>query len=143
MPIGALQGNRIDPEIIDTRKSEAIAMRAVMEAERALGNQPTNVSHQRGIGYDIESVSGRDGRRRFIEVKGRRKGARDVTLTHNELKCALNCEAQFILALVEVDGDTAGQPRYVTGFPFRQPATFEEAVKINLQALLDASAPPR
>ena len=65
-------------------------MAAVMETERALGNKPKDVSDQRGIGYDIESESGADGRLRFIEVKGRRKGASDVTLTKNELITALN-----------------------------------------------------
>ncbi len=142
VPIGALPGYQADPEIIDTRKSEAIAMAAVLAAERKLGNRPIDVSGKRGIGYDIESVSGRDGSLRFIEVKGRRKGARDLTLTRNELLCALNSPEKFILALVEIDGYAAGEPRYVRGFPFRSPACFEEAVKVNLQALLDASAPP-
>ena len=66
-----------------------------------------------------------------------------MTLTKNELFTAYNSQAQFILALVEVDGDQAGEPRYVQGFAFQEPAHYEEAVKVNLQALLDASAPPR
>ena len=143
VPIGLLQGTQIDPDAIETRVSEAIAMRAVMETERTLGNIPKDVSSQRGIGYDIESVTGDDGRLRFIEVKGRRKGARDVTLTKNELFTAFNSRAQFILALVEIDGDEASEARYVQGFPFYEPAHYEEAVKVNLQTLLDASTPPR
>ena len=61
IPIGLLQGDQIGPQVIDTRKSEAIAMRLVMAAERALGNTPQDVSSQRGIGRDIESTTGSDG----------------------------------------------------------------------------------
>ena len=114
-----------------------------MAAERALDNTPVDVSSQRGIGYDIESASGQDGKLRFIEVKGRRKGAPDVTLTRNELFTAFNSREQFILALVEIDSDKAGQPRYVQGFAFQEPAHYEEAVKVNLQTLMDASTAPR
>lgn len=143
IPIGLLQGEAVDADAIDTRVSEAMAMSAVMAAERALGNTPVDVSSRRGIGYDIESASGVDGKLRFIEVKGRRKGAHDVTLTRNELFTAFNSRDQFILALVEIDGEKAGQPRYVGGFAFQEPAYYEEAVKVNLQTLLDASTPPR
>ena len=102
-----------------------------------------DVSSQRGIGYDIESASGQDGKLRFIEVKGRQAGARDVTLTKNELFAAFNSREQFILALVEIDGEEASEPRYVQGFAFQEPAHYEEAVKVNLHTLLDASAAPR
>ncbi len=142
IPIGLLQGGQIDPDAINTRKSELIAMSAVMAAERTLGNTPVDVSSQRGIGYDIESASGQDGKLRFIEVKGRRKGAHDVTLTKNELFTAFNSRDQFILALVEVDGDKASEPRYARSFAFQEPAHYEEAVKVNLQTLLDASTAP-
>lgn len=43
---------------------------------------------------------------RFIEVKGRAKGATSVTITKNEILTALNEPEQFILAIVEVDGDS-------------------------------------
>ena len=46
------------------------------------------------------------------------KGARDVTLTRNDLFTAFNSREQFILALVEIDGDKASKPRYVQGFAF-------------------------
>ena len=84
-----------------------------------------------------------DGKLRFIEVKGRQAGARDVTLTKNELFTAFNSNDQFILALVEIDGDKASEPRYVQGFAFQEPAHYEEAVKVNLKTLLAASTPPR
>ncbi len=143
IPIGILLNEETRQELIDTRRSEAIAMRAVMEAERVLGNTPKDVGREKR-GYDIESVPGREkGKLRFIEVKGRKKGARDVTLTKNELHCALNSKEQFILALVEIDGDQASEPRYVWGFPFRELEYYEESVKVNLQELLTASTAPR
>ncbi len=143
IPIGILLNEETRQELIDTRRSEAIAMRAVMEAERVLGNTPKDVGREKR-GYDIESVPGREkGKLRFIEVKGRKKGARDVTLTKNELHCALNSKEQFILALVEIDGDQASEPRYVQGFPFRELEYYEESVKVNLQELLTASTAPR
>ena len=139
IPIGALQGDNIDPQVIDTSVSEAIAMAAVMETERALGNKPKDVSDQRGIGYDIESESGEDGGLRFIEVKGRRKGASDVTLTKNELITALNSPEQFILALVEIDGDQATQVSYLQGYDFKEP----KAAQFNLKQLIAESSAPR
>jgi hypothetical protein len=42
---------------------------------------------------------------RFIEVKGRAKGSKTVTVTKNEILTALNKQDDFILALVELDGD--------------------------------------
>lgn len=42
---------------------------------------------------------------RFIEVKGRAKGATTVTVSKNEILTALNKPEEFILAIVEVDGD--------------------------------------
>ena len=41
---------------------------------------------------------------RFIEVKGRAKGATTVTLSKNEILTGLNRPEEFILAIVEVDG---------------------------------------
>ena len=143
VPIGFFLDEGARQELIDTRISEASAMAAVMAAERALGNTPKDVGSEKR-GYDIESApAAENGKLRFIEVKGRKKGARDVTLTRNELHCALNSQEQFILALVEIDGDRAGEPRYVRGFPFREPAHFEESVNINLRELLNSGTAPR
>ena len=75
IPIGLLIDEETREQLIDTRKSEIIAMRAVMEAERALGNTPKLTSAVKSIGYDIESSvpPAENGRLRFIEVKGERK----------------------------------------------------------------------
>ena len=141
IPIGLLVAEPARQELLDSRRSEAIAMRAVMEAERNLGNMPIDVGGEKR-GYDVESAPA-TGKLRFIEVKGRRAGARDVTLTRNELHCALNSREQFILALVEIDGDAPAAPRYVRGFPFRELESYEVSVKVELKTLLAASTPPR
>lgn len=92
------------------RKIEAAAMRAVMRIETSLGYQPHDVSASK-IGYDIESnipetLRGTDGAPlRFIEVKGRAKGADSVTVSKNEILTAFNKPDEFHLAIVEVDGD--------------------------------------
>ncbi|MFQ3672504.1 MAG: helicase-related protein [Aggregatilineales bacterium] len=141
IPIGLLLGDKTPPEILDRRITEQIAMRAVMQAEIALGHHPRDVSTQ-NVGYDIESRDGRTGRLRFIEVKGRRAGAETVTLTYNELHRALNSPEGFILALVEVDHTVARPPRYVRRYPFREPDPLAASVNFNLRELLTMSEEP-
>jgi hypothetical protein len=146
IPIGLLIGRGMmhyapTQELLDKRITEQIAMRAVMEAEIALGNHPRDVSAQ-NVGYDIESRDGRTGRLRFIEVKGRRMGAETVTLTYNELYRALNSPEGFILALVEVDNANARLLRYVRNYPFREPDPLASSVNFNLRELLSMSEEP-
>ena len=87
---------------------EQIAMQRVMEIERELGYEPRDVSKAK-CGYDIESFvpiekrSGANGLR-FIEVKGMQRDADTVTVSKNEILTALNQPEEFILALVQVDG---------------------------------------
>lgn len=93
----------------EARKAiEMAGMKAVMTIEKHLGYMPKDVSRE-NCGYDIRSVVPEEKRvdgnvLRFIEVKGRQKGAPTVTVTVNEILTALNQPDQFILALVEVDG---------------------------------------
>ncbi|MGQ9889247.1 MAG: helicase-related protein [Aggregatilineales bacterium] len=129
-------------EILDRRITEQVAMRAVMDAEVALGNHPCDVGSQ-NLGYDIESRDGQTGRLRFIEVKGRRAGAETVTLTYNELYRALNSPDSFILALVEVDQAQARPPRYVRNYAFREPDRLAASVNFDLKELLSMSEEPR
>ena len=96
------------------RVVEAAAMSAVLRAERAAGNEPQDVSSQ-NVGYDVRSLVGGEAARtgvatRFIEVKGRAAGATTVTVSRNELLCALNNPDSFVLALVEVRLDASGVP---------------------------------
>lgn len=48
-----------DPAGVDAaalKRVEQLAMNAVVEAEKALGRMAKDVSAQRGLGYDIESI---------------------------------------------------------------------------------------
>ena len=95
----------------DRQAVEYAAMNAVMEIERRLGYVPADVSAKK-CGYDVESeipkeLRADDGCLRFIEVKGRAKGATTVTVSKNEILTGLNRPEEFILAIVEVDGTAA------------------------------------
>ncbi len=96
-----------DPEA--RRKIELAAMKAVLDLERELGFIPRDVSAAKA-GYDVESRippgkrSPEGATLRFIEVKGRAKGATTVTVTKNEILTAFNKPGEYILAIVEVDG---------------------------------------
>ncbi len=141
LPAGLLLEREQPARLLDTRITEAIAMQAVMAAEIALGCHPRDVSKE-NLGYDIESLDPRNGRLRFIEVKGRKAGADTVTVSKNEILTALNRPDQFILALVEVADGQARPPRYV-----RQPFTTEPdfaatSVNYDLPDLLARSTLP-
>jgi SNF2 family DNA or RNA helicase len=101
-----------DTFTIDAKARKAVelaAMKAVMDIEASLGFIPMDVSGAK-VGYDVESKipkerRGKEGSTlRFIEVKGRAKGATTVTVTKNEILTALNKPDDYILAIVEVDG---------------------------------------
>ncbi|HBZ35021.1 MAG TPA: RNA helicase [Rikenellaceae bacterium] len=93
------------------REIELAAMRAVMDIESSLGFVPRDVSSAK-VGYDVESQiphtlrKPNESRLRFIEVKGRVKGATTVTVSKNEILTAFNKPDEYILAIVEVDGST-------------------------------------
>ena len=93
------------------REIERLAMRMVMETEQHLGFEPRDVSADK-CGYDIESQIPGTGCLRFIEVKGRVADATTITVTRNEILTALNKPEDFILAVVQIDGDRK-QLRYV------------------------------
>ncbi len=123
------------------RRVENLAMQAVIMAELDIGNDPRDVSRH-NLGYDVESKDKDTGRLRMIEVKGRVRGATTVTITRNEILTALNKPEDFILALVEVDGEHAAQPRYVRR-PFdKKPGFTEVSVNHDLKKLLELSEPP-
>lgn len=93
----------------DRQSVEYAAMKAVLDIERELGFEPVDVSAKK-CGYDVESMIPENlrngtGNLRFIEVKGRAKGATTVTVSKNEILTGLNKPEEFILAIVEVDGD--------------------------------------
>lgn len=92
----------------DRQAIEYAAMKAVTNIETLMGYIPRDVSAQK-CGYDIESEIPKERRQgtsclRLIEVKGRAKGATTVTVSKNEILTALNGPEDYILAIVEVDG---------------------------------------
>ncbi len=124
----------------DTKRSELLAMCAVMDTERRLGFIPKDVSAQK-LGYDVESSIPNTGKLRFIEVKGRIAGARTVTITSGEIRTALNKPDDFILAIVEIDGE-ATTARYIRR-PFqREPDFGVTSVNYDLGDLLDRGEEP-
>jgi hypothetical protein len=116
---------------------EKAAMNAVFALERELNNTAKDRSKEK-IGYDIESLCGRTGNLRFIEVKGRRKDATTVTITKNEIIYGLNLPQQFILALAFVD-DKSVEVHYVQNAFRFEPDFGVTSVNFNVKDLLTKS----
>ncbi len=112
----------IDMFARETRRIELAAMKAVMDAERAADREPRDVSADK-LGWDVESRES-TGRLRFIEVKGRARGATTVTVTRNEIAKSFNVPDQWYLAIIEVEGDAIRDITYLRR-PFTQ--TLEDA----------------
>ena len=124
------------------REIEIKAMNAVMDAERALGNEPKDVSAQK-VGYDILSFNPTSKSQRFIEVKGRIDGADNIMVTRNEIITSLNKPEDYILAIVQVNQEFVHEPRYVWR-PFEvEPAFGVTAQQFELAHLINKSGPPR
>jgi hypothetical protein len=146
VPTGLLSrlggGSTVPVHAKETKEVERVAMQAVIAAERALGFEPRDVAAAK-CGYDIESRHpGGDARLRFIEVKGRVQGVDTVTVTKNEILTALNKPEQFILAIVQVDGERAASLTYVRD-PFgREPDFGVTSVNYRLSELLNKGGPP-
>jgi superfamily II DNA or RNA helicase len=143
IPVGLLAQRKGEPNFsvdADARaRVEWVAMNAVMNAERALGNEVIDVSAQK-CGWDITSmpraVNGKLPLSRHIEVKGRAKGSTTVTVTRNEILYGLNQQDKFILALVLVDGDLHEGPFYISK-PFTQePDWAVTSINLDLNQLL-------
>jgi hypothetical protein len=126
---------------VDTQASAARARAIVMDIERGLGFEPTDVEHEK-LGYDIESRVSGSGRLRFIEVKGRVAGADTVTVTKNEILYSLNKPDDFILALVEFQSDDKHRVLYLRQ-PFqREPDFGVTSVNYNFAELLKRAEAP-
>lgn len=128
----------------DRKSMEYAAMKAVMDMETKQGYIPRDVSAEK-CGYDVESRipgskqdTAHDNALRFIEVKGRQKGASTVTVSKNEILTALNRPEQFILAIVEVDGEKT-HTIYLQR-PFQNPPDFTAtSINYDIQDLIRQS----
>ncbi|WP_279002417.1 helicase-related protein [Acidaminococcus fermentans] len=136
-----------DPSLFghgDRKSMEYAAMKAVMDMEKKLGYSPRDVSAEK-CGYDVESLVPMSKRNqahgnalRFIEVKGRQKGAATVTVSKNEILTALNRPEEFILAIVEVDGEKT-RITYLQR-PFQNPPDFTAtSINFDIQDLIHQS----
>lgn len=118
------------------REVERLAMEKVMQFERKQGFEPRDISAE-NRGYDIESREPKTDRLRFIEVKGRVKGAATVTVTKNEILTSLNRPEGYVLAIVSVESGVAEKPVYLRK-PFNQEPEFGTAsVNFKLSDLLE------
>lgn len=125
----------------DRERIDGLAIAAVMEAERRLGRKPTEMHHQ-NPGYDIESKDPKTNQLLFIEVKGKSSDATTVTVSKTQIFTAFNKPDNFILAIVEVDGKTAKEPRYIRE-PFQKEPDFGvTSVNYNLSELLARAEAP-
>jgi SNF2 family DNA or RNA helicase len=123
-PPAVLEGSPLDLSR-NNKLSEQVAMNKVMEAEKAKGFIPRDVSAE-NRGYDIESRDPATGHLRFLEVKGRHSEADTVTVTRNEILTALNKPESYYLVLVLIDGDGAREPVYLKT-PFKSEPDFATA----------------
>ncbi len=122
--IAAMTGRPVAaaPPPVDTQASAAKARAIVMAIERELGFEPIDREFEK-LGYDVESKVPGTGRLRFIEVKGRVTTAETVTVTRNEILYSLNKPDDFILAIVEFQGEDRHQVHYLRQ-PFRREPDF-------------------
>ena len=145
VPIGLLAklgGNIVEiGNAQDKQAAAAVARAAVMQAERSLGYEPVDRETDK-LGYDIESKVPGTGRLRFIEVKGRAEGATTVTVTKNEILTSLNKPDDYILAIVQLGGDSPPEVSYVRQPFHREPDFGVTSVNYNLTELLKKSDIP-
>lgn len=129
------------PSQTDRERIDRLAVAAVMAAERKLGREPKEMPHH-NPGYDIESKDPNTNRLLFIEVKGKSTDATIVTVSKTQIFTAFNTPDNFILAIVEVDGETAKEPHYIRE-PFQKEPDFGvTSVNYNLNKLLTRAEPP-
>ena len=73
---------------------------------------------------------------RHIEVKGRTKGKKMITVTKNEIITALNQSEKFLLAIVLVDRDRCEGPYYVKKPFYQEPDWAVTSINLDLNELL-------
>jgi superfamily II DNA or RNA helicase len=107
-------------------ETEAVAMRVVMEYERALGRQIYDV-HEKNLGYDITSLDLNSGELRLIEVKGLSAATGTILLTPNERRVAEDRRDCYWLYIVTNCADLATLQE-----PVKDPArfTWQEVSKV-------------
>ncbi|ABK99487.1 helicase-related protein [Pelobacter propionicus] len=124
---------------------EMVAMQAVMNLERSLGYEVTDVSAEK-CGWDVTSrppmKDGKIPEVRHIEVKGRAKGQTTITVTRNEILYGLNQSDKFVLAVVLVDGNNHEGPHYIWNPFTHEPDWGVTSINYDLAQLLGKAQNP-
>ena len=124
------------------KRVEMLAMKAVFDAEHALGYETVDVS-AKNCGWDITSLSNESGETRHLEVKGRYKDATTITVTHNEVVQALNQGKKYLLAIVLVPPDDSTEGPFYVREPFaREPDHDVVSVNLDVKKLLARARAP-
>jgi ERCC4-related helicase len=130
-----------EPEEVDRKRIERLAIEAVMEAERKLGREPKEMPHD-NPGYDIESRDAAKKRLLFIEVKGKTASATSLTVSKTQILTALNKPEEFILAIAQVGADAVTTLQYIRR-PFqREPDFAATSVNYDLAEVLARGQQP-
>ncbi|MCP9446721.1 MAG: SNF2-related protein [Nitrospira sp.] len=108
-------------------ETEAVAMRVVIEYERAQGRQVDDV-HEQNLGYDITSLDVHSGELRLIEVKGLAGTSGAILLTPNERRVAEDRRDCYWLYIVT---NCSANPQLQE--PIKDPARFDwrEVTKVS------------
>lgn len=144
--LAACRGEETGVDVAARKHVEAVAMRVVMDAERALGHEVIDVSAEK-CGWDVTAIlpggNGTAPMTRHIEVKGRAKGQTTVTVSRNEILYGLNQADKFVLAVVLVDGEAYEGPFYIRN-PFKhEPDWAVASVNLDLTSLLSRAEQPQ
>ena len=130
---------------------EQIAMKAVIETEKAFGHEVKDVAAEK-CGWDVTArppaLDGKLLEDRHIEVKGRSKGQSTITVSRNEIIYGLNQADKFILAIVIVDakedGTSSHEGPYYIKDPFSQEPDFGVAsINYELKDLMSMAVDPK
>ena len=115
-----------------------IAMQTITTSEQNQGYTTRDVSADK-CGWDISSYK-QGFADRHIEVKGRAQGATTLTVSSNEIRCALNQGEKFLLGIVLIDEtDHADGPYYIRK-PFnKHPEWGVASINYKLNGLLSRS----
>ena len=145
LPAGLLrklrgEGPALSAADADARQRiERLAMQAVIDDLQAKGHRVVDVSAHK-CGWDLSSYPPNSTDPKHIEVKGRVKGADTITVTRNEILCALNQGDKFVLAIVFVNPDDSTERPYYIPNPFqREPDWGAASVTYDVKKLLTQS----
>jgi hypothetical protein len=124
---------------IESKRATPEAGASGQETRASVSGTRASSPHLNTSGQDARDPNNaRDPGLRFIEVKGRAKGADTVTVSKNEILTAFNKPDEYILAIVEVDG-AATKTVYLKK-PFRERPDFAAtSVNYDIVELLGGS----